>query len=693
MHLRLDLQRLLRRTLPILAIALLTIVPTLVHVQAASTLQGESNQGQSKELKGKVEARPAAGTLFGNWTIAGLTMSATETTPITTVFLGFGAGGPQVGACVEVAYYEPSVTTRIAKKISPENECPTTEIPAPARLEAKGKIVSRAELGANGTWVIGTTSFEINDATFFDGFNGTRPIANTCVSVTYVVKNGKNAALRIRPDDTCEGNSSDRSFRGSVDARPSGIDIGDWVIGGQSFVVTTTTLFDTSFTTPPAVGDCVGLTYSVTGTTRTVVTIFQANCAQDPRVGVFEAHGVVDKVPSGTDTTWTVGGVVYAVNASTHPVESEHYGRINVGACVQVHYKKDIYYSDARILVSIETESNYRCAPSAENHDFYGHITHLPGTTGQLGSWTVGNLVLEVTADTTLDATIAGGSFAVGQLVSGKFQRAGDGSLIAVTITVKRTESDENDHRGIGKAIGLISTLPVSDTVGAWIISSTSYTVTANTRLKGYSSTTSPAIGDCVEVYFQADAAGARTAQKISQEDANTCTSNLKAYGTVTASPSITSTTGYQGDWTVGGVVYHADTNTVFVEDHGTLGVGAFVVVKYDPTTLVIVKISTVVPPGTGDRTHSGRLTMSGPAPKSLAATAPVTVTWTINGVAYQVTADTLLDDTAGAIQDGATVQVNAFTDTTTGQLVATQVTAATPAAVTVNVYLPLIVK
>ncbi len=639
-------------------------------------------QGQTRQIKGKVEARSTAGTLFGNWIIAGLTISVTET----TAFLGFGADGPQVGACVEVAYNEPSATTRIARKISPDSECPTTDIPT--RLEMKGKIETRSENGVNGTWTIGGLSFEIGDATFFDGFNGIRPTVNACVNVTYVVKNGKNAALRIRPDDTCGGSSSDRSFRGSVDARPRGNNIGDWVIGGQSFVVTDTTAFDTSFSTPPAVGDCVGLTYSVVGTTRIVATIFQATCAQDPRVGVFEAHGRVDKVPSGSDTTWTISGVAYAVNASTS--QTEDYGKIDVGACVQVHYTKDIYYSDARILVSIETESNYRCTPSAENHEFYGHITHLPGTTGELGSWTVGNLVLAVTADTTLDATLTGGSFTVGQLVSGKFQRAGDGSLIAVTITAKRTASDENDHRGIGKAIGLIDTRPVSDTIGTWMISSTSYTVTANTRLEGSASSMSFAVGDCVEVYFQADTTGVRTAKKISKVgDATTCATNLRAYGTVTASPA----TGYQGTWTVGGVNYQTDTNTVFVEDHGTLGVGAFVTVKYDPATMVIVKISTVVPPGTGDKDNSGRLTMSGPAPRFLTATTSPTVTWTINGQDYQVIADTLLDDTVGVIQDGATVQVNAYIDTTTGQLIATQVTAMAPAAVTFSVYLPMIVR
>ncbi|MEI6778104.1 MAG: DUF5666 domain-containing protein, partial [Chloroflexales bacterium] len=405
---KLDLQRLLRRTLPILAIAILTIVPTLIHVQAASTVQGES-----KELKGIVEIRPI-GTLYGDWTIKGVKLSVTET-PAKTIFYGFGAEGPRVGACVDVAYYDANATTRIAMKISPDNDCVATGAPVPQEL--KGKIKSRTELGANGTWIIGTLPFEISDATFFDGFGGTRPLATACVSVIYIVKDGKNIAQRIRPDDTCGSTTSDRSFRGPVDARP--VDkIGDWVIGGQTFTVTTTTTFDTSFGTPPVVGDCVGLTYSVTSTTRTVVTIFPANCGQESRSGIFEAHGVVEGVPSSDNLVWRISGVDYGVTAeTTRP--SEDYGRIRVGTCVQVHYKKDVYYSNIRILVSIESESNYRCKPSAEEHEFYGQITKLPGTTGELGSWTVGNLVLVVTANTNL----VGAPFTVGQLVAGKFQR------------------------------------------------------------------------------------------------------------------------------------------------------------------------------------------------------------------------------------------------------------------------------
>ncbi len=673
---KLDLQRLLRRTLPILVIAILTIVPTLIHVQAASTIQGES-----KELKGIVEIRPDIGKLSGMWTINGVLLSVTDK----TVFFGFGAEGPRVGACVEVAY-NPSTTPPVATKITPDNDCVATG--GPEIKELKGKIKTQTELGANGTWTIGDLPFEISDATFFDGFGGTRPLANACVSVIYIVKDGKNIAQRIRPEDTCGGATSDRSFRGPVDARP--VDkVGDWVIGGQTFAVTTTTAFDTSFTTLPVVGDCVGLTYSVTGTsnTRTVATIFPANCGQESRSGVFEAHGVVEKLPSSDKLAWTISGVDYGVTAETR--QSEDYGRIRVGTCVQVHYKKDVYYGTVRLLVSIESESNYRCKPSAEEHEFYGRITKLPGTPGELGSWTVGNLVLVVTANTKL----VGAPFTTGQLVAGKFQRSVDGSLIATEIKVKRSSNEENDHRGIGKALGLIESLASSDAPGGWIISGTSYSITAKTRLEGFNKSTGPVVGNCVEVYFQADAAGARTAQKISREDTNTCTGNQKVYGSVTTMPVTTTTTitpTYQGNWTVGGVVYHTDLDTEFVEDHGPLSVGAFVVVVYDPSNRLIKKIRTVVPPGAGDSGHSGRLTMGGAAPKSL--TAATSVSWTIGTIVYQVTADTLIDDTAATIQDGTTVNVNGYTDTA-GNLIATQVTSA--ATVTANsvVYLPLVVR
>jgi hypothetical protein len=674
MSLRLDLHLLLRRALPLLAIALLIAVPALRQADAATP---------SPDLKGTVDKRPV-GVLLGDWVIAGQNISVTNQ----TIFLGFGDNGPQVGACVEVAYNQASQTTRIATRITPDNDCVATG--DPSRLELKGKIASQPEQGANGTWKIGDKLFEVSNATFFEGFGSTRPLANACVEVSYAVKDGVNVALRIRPDDTCNGPSSDHSFRGPVDSRPS-VKVGDWVIGGRTFAVTADTAFAASFSAgQPAVGDCVGLTYTESATARTVATIFPANCAGDlSDKDLFEAHGTVgDPWPgSATFGTWTISGVSYeARNAVASPTQipatvfEEKYGKLDKGACVQVHYRLD---GTKRVAVRIETEPSFRCTSSAEDHELYGQIKQLPDSAGQLGTWKIGDLTVVVTPETKL----TGAPFALDQLVEVKFERAGDGTLLALSIEVKRSAENEKERKGNGKAYGVLSTIPATSPVGTWTIGSTSYSGTSSLRLAtGYT----PKTGDCVEVYFQTSDTGARTALKISPEDATKCqdASNTNAeigrvYSSVTAMPA----TGYVGSWTIAGVVYSATAATVFTDNHGPLTVGAFVeivYVKLPNNSLQAQQIRTIVPPGAGDDNHRGKLEIPA-APKSLAA-APdaVSASWVIGGKTYLVSTDTLLNDAQGAIQSGTTVMVNAYTDAA-GNLVATQVSSVSSS------YLPII--
>ena len=693
MSLRLDLHLLLRRTLPILVIAFMIIVPALSSVRAASRVgnlaAAPGLQGEAKELKGKVDMRPV-GKLFGDWTIAGQNISALEafpTTPATaTVFLGFGPDGPQVGACVDVNYYEANPTTRIALTIAPDNDCAGAG--APTRLEFKGKIKSRAELGANGSWTItdkvGDKVFEISAATFFEGYAAdTRPIANACVEVSYVVLNGKNMALRIRPDDTCGGTSSDHSFRGPVDSRPTD-KVGNWVIGGQAFAVTVDSAFASAFSVgQPASGDCVGLTYSLSGTVRTVATIFPSNCAEESRTGVFESHGLESELPNSG--VWTINNVKYSTDTAT--AFHEQYGNFGIGVCLQVHYKKDLY-SNARMAVSIETEPSFRCTRSAEDHELYGLINKLPDTTGQLGPWTIGNLDVRVVPETTL----TGGPFTLGQLVKIKFQRAGDGSLIAIEIKVKRSPETEQDRRGKGKAYGVISARPTdAPPVGEWVIGSKNYAVTANTLTP----LVIPVVNDCVEVYFQTDSANARTALKITKanlsecQDATNGNSELsRVYSSVTAMPS----TGYVGTWTAAGVDYRADGDTLFSEERGPLVVGAFVEVRYVEQldkSLLAKHISTIVPPGAGDNNHIGKIeglpttTAASISAATLAASLASTIT--VGSITYTIDAGTLLD---GALTNGMTVLVNSYTDAQ-GKQIATQVSA-TSASIS---YLPLVRK
>jgi hypothetical protein len=462
--------------------------------------------------------------------------------------------------------------------------------------------------------------------------------------------------------------------------------VGDWVIGGQVFSVTAATAFATVYaTSQPQAGDCVGLRYTQSAGVRQVVTIFPASCTEAPPTeGLFEAAGPVDAWPgSATFGAWTIGGVAYdardaVVGPPAFPAATfqQEFGNLGIGVCALVHYRLD---GTTRVAVRIESKPDFRCTRSAEEHEFYGLIKTLSTTTGQLGLWEIGALKVMVTQDTRL----SGAPFFIGQLVEVKFQRAGDGTLLATSIEGKGRSGNEEHQRGRGKAFGVIGTLPANGVIGSWSIGGTTYNVTDGTRIAdGYT----PAVNDCVEVYFQV-IANVRTAAKI-QLAAGDCTGNAeeigRAYGTVTSMPE----SGYVGNWTVAGVDYTATGATEFEAEHGPLAMGAFVELRYVRVGdgRVARSIRTLVPPGAGDNVRAGRLETSGVNSLSGASTAGIsTTTWKVSGVTYQVNSDTLLDDTLAALQTGANVQVNAFVDPLTGTLVATQVAAST------STFLPMV--
>jgi hypothetical protein len=559
--------------------------------------------------------------------------------------------------------------------------------PEPGDLEWRGLVQARPEGGANGVWTVGGKPFVVSDGTFFDGFAGARPAVGACVEVKYVVEAERNLALRVQPEDSCgaPGAPGELDFvRARVDARPAAGRAGAWRIGGRSFQATSATVFAAPYSaddpSKPAVGDCVAAAYSERNDVRTLAAVRPAVCEGDqppPGTQEFEAHGLLSARPEGKAGAWVIGGVSYTATDATELTEA--FGALKAGACVQVHYTPGD--AGARVAREIASRPPFRCTPSDEDHVLYGVIAGLPSTPDLTGTWRIGGPGAAVSVVVTQATVLEDGPFVVGRMVKVEFTRGGDGALLAGKVEGLGPERGENPERARGKAYGKIEALPsTSDLRGAWKVAGASYTVGERTRLRDQGRPF--AAGDCVEIYFVVGQDGARAAVKVERAGGDDCADGAqeigRAYGYVEALPA----QGFVGAWTVGGVTYGvvAATEFAFEGSVGAPTVGSFVEVRYVVVEgqKVARKIRTLVPPGAGDDNRIGTLTIEN---TSLAAAGS---RWSVGGVSYVVTDDTMLEDSITALANGTLVRVNAYTDPATGQRIATRVAAVGA------VYLPL---
>ena len=92
----------------------------------------------------------------------------------------------------------------------------------------------------------------------------------------------------------------------------------------------------------------------------------------------------------------------------------------------------------------------------------------------------IGGVNYTVTTSTLLSS----GPFTTGLIVEVHFTVLSDSARIATRIQGKHEVSD--DDRALAKAYGRIDSRPVSPTVqGTWVIASTTYSVTSDTRVTG----------------------------------------------------------------------------------------------------------------------------------------------------------------------------------------------------------------
>lgn len=582
-----------------------------------------------------------------------------------------------------------------------------------------GKVETMPANGLIGQWSIGGRLFTATNTTEFRPEKGPF-VAGACVGVKYSGETAPFQAIRMvtremkecMPDatpsvtrtpvatgTTTPGDDDDDEHEGAkvtalVEQMPDRGLLGQWVIGGELYVVGPGARLRQEMG-PFTIGACVEVEYVVNATLRLVRKMetkrsFECSSNGTPAAtptliptmppltpgAEFEVYGRVDSLPEGLIGNWVVDGVTYLATAETE-FERER-GNFAVGRCVKIHA-----FNTAPVptIGEIENERGYHCAHDDDDHDefqgagvLFGKIQSLPDS-GLIGEWNVGGMTFVISTTTELKAPT--GQFTVGVTVKVNFVVDANGVNLARKVEAKFADDDDghdDDGNGVfegaeGHAFGPIEKLPAGDLIGEWVIGAISYTVTAETRIVEPHSNF--VLGAKVRVKYYTDAQGNRIVRMIKTTNENSGAddpSHFTLFAFVDQMPP----SGFAGEWVLDHIAFIATGETKFSEEHGTLGVGAYVKVEYFIRNghNVIHELETQVPPGAGEDDNVGEIESLG---DGLIAAGANAINWTIGGKSYVVTPATDLNDLQSDLTVGSTALVNSYT-AADGSQVATQI-------------------
>lgn len=358
----------------------------------------------------------------------------------------------------------------------------------------------------------------------------------------------------------------------------------------------------------------------------------------------FKFFGTITMLPAeGLVGDWQVGGKTIRVSATTR-IEQED-GSVAVGALVKI---EGALQGDGSIIAR-EIEVEQGSVAGGTLSKFYGVIAKLPDS-GLIGDWTVGQVIIHVTAVTKIEQRA--GAPAVGIYVEVEGVRQGDGTMNAVKIETKLRSGDTGSTSGI-KFKGAIEVLPASSgLIGDWQVAGKKVVVTATTILQQNDGPF--AVGAIVEVEGRLNQDMSINAFKIETEDGSNNSGEIEFKGTIESLPSTPDRT---GEWVVSGRKVIVNVNTEQRTEDGPFAVGVFVEVEgtlQADRSVLAKKVKTDDDHNVGG--NPGFVKFYGVI-EALPASG-LTGDWVVSGRKVQVSAQTKIKQERGTVMLGVRVEV-----------------------------------
>jgi len=315
----------------------------------------------------------------------------------------------------------------------------------PSATEISGVVQTMPADGLIGDWKIAGKSVTTDAATHIDQEDGKVGVGAMVEAKGTVQADGslKAATMEVKvgvgapPSPGGGDGSDDGEFAGPIVALPDGTLLGNWTVGGKTVIVVSTTALDQEHG-----AFAVGAIVEVDGlpdasgaiVASKIETKSSAAGGKMPAPGNVELAGKIETLPAaGLIGDWQVSGRTVIVSDGT-VLHAEH-GPFVVGGSVEAHGALDA--SGALLAARVEsTEGNGANEPALE---FFGKVVALPaGAAGLIGVWKVDDKLVNVTAETRIEAKDAPLAVGAAVEVSGFAQPDGmiDASKIETRVAV-----------------------------------------------------------------------------------------------------------------------------------------------------------------------------------------------------------------------------------------------------------------
>ncbi|MCC9075073.1 DUF5666 domain-containing protein [Litorilinea aerophila] len=363
-------------------------------------------------------------------------------------------------------------------------------------LKLYGFIEAMPDSGLIGQWTVNGVLLETTASTEFEQDYGAFAVG-VCVEVEYRQVNGINQVEKLETEHSykCQGQGNDDNpgddrhhgeLYGLLQVFPPGL-IGEWVIGGITFVADQNTEFKQEGG-PFAVGVTVKVEFvtdsnNVHHATEIKVKFRNEDDGEDrdgdgEREGAEgQAYGLIELFPPGLQGTWVIGGIEYTATGSTE-FKQEH-GLFGLGVRVRVEYFVDS--SGGRVATEIKVTDDNGNTQDPTHFKLVGFVQEMP-TASFIGQWRIGNTLF--VADGATQFKEDHGLLAIGAYVEVEYTVSGGENRIHEIETQVPPGAGDNNRLGVIQEMRAAAAAAVDAQASQiWRIDGVDYVITASTRL------------------------------------------------------------------------------------------------------------------------------------------------------------------------------------------------------------------